>query len=486
MNLSATLSSALSGLQANSRAAEIVSTNVANALTDGYGRREIQLTARSVGGTGSGVAVTGILRVSDPVLLSDRRVAGAGAAGEKARADFFGVAESAIGTPEDAASIGRRISDLDGALLAAASRPDSEARLTDVLDAATALTDHLNDATRVMQDERARADDRIARKVADLNDTLGKVADLNARILKQVAADRDASPLMDQRQQLVDKIADIVPLREIMRDNGQIALVTSGGAILVDEGRAATFGFTPVGAVTADMTVESGALSRLTMNGKPITFRDGTGKMDGGALAADFRLRDQDAPAIQQQLDAVARDLIGRFADPALDSTLGSGDPGLFTDAGAAFDPLIETGLAGRLSVNAAADPEAGGALWRLRDGLGSATEGPPGASARLEALRGALSTLLEPASGGFSSGKRSAAGLVSDMLSRVSSARVGSEADQSFAAARYDTLRNDELAQGVDSDQQVQQLLLIEQSYAANAKVISAVDDMVKLLLGI
>jgi flagellar hook-associated protein 1 len=70
-------------------------------------------------------------------------------------------------------------------------------------------------------------------------------------------------------------------------------------------------------------------------------------------------------------------------------------------------------------------------------------------------------------------------------MLSRVSSARTGAEADQSFSAAKYDTLRNDELSQGVDSDQQTQQLLLIEQSYAANAKVISAVDEMLQLLLG-
>ena len=39
MTLSGSLSSALSGLNAASRAAEIVSTNIANAMTEGYGRR---------------------------------------------------------------------------------------------------------------------------------------------------------------------------------------------------------------------------------------------------------------------------------------------------------------------------------------------------------------------------------------------------------------------------------------------------------------
>jgi flagellar hook-associated protein 1 FlgK len=196
-------------------------------------------------------------------------------------------------------------------------------------------------------------------------------------------------------------------------------------------------------------------------------------------------VRDVDAPATQVQLDAVARDLIARFADPAVDATLAPGAPGLFTDAGAAFSALSETGLAGRLAVNAAADPARGGALWRLRDGLGATTEGPPGETALLTALRGALTKQISPASGGFEPGARSFSGLVSDVLSRVSSARIGAEADQSFAAARHDSLRADELAEGVDTDEQLQSLLLIERAYAANAKVIQTVDSMIQLLLG-
>ncbi len=485
MSLSVTLSSALSGLQANSRAAELVSTNVANALTEGYGRREIQLSARSLGGSGSGVNVAGVLRVTDRVLLSDRRVAEAEAAGAQVRSDFYARMESGIGTPESPASLGQRIDGLDSALLAATSRPDSEARLSGVLDAASALGRYLNDLTRDVQGERAEADDRIATQVASLNETLRRVADLNARILTQVAGDRDASPLMDQRQQLVDQISGIVPMREIARENGQIALVTTGGALLLD-GRPAVLGFIPAGTVTADMSVGSGALSVVTMNGKPVVFRDGTGKLDGGTLAADLRLRDQDAPAIQQQLDAIARDLITRFADPAVDPTLAVGAPGLFTDAGAAVDPLVETGLAGRIAVNAAVDPAAGGFLWRLRDGVGAASEGAPGNPALLDALRQSLIRRLEPASGGFSPGERSAAGLASDALSRVSANRVAVEDREAFARARYDTLRSDELALGVDSDQQIQTLMLIERAYAANARVVAAADEMIKTLLGI
>ncbi len=52
------------------------------------------------------------------------------------------------------------------------------------------------------------------------------------------------------------------------------------------------------------------------------------------------------------------------------------------------------------------------------------------------------------------------------------------------FATARYDTLHTAELGQGVDTDVEMQNLLLIEQSYAANAKVLSAVDQMMQRLL--
>jgi flagellar hook-associated protein 1 len=485
MSLSASLSSALSGLQANARAAELVSSNVANALTEGYGRRELELSARSTGGAGSGVKVSGVLRLVDQVLLSDRRVAQAGAAGASATVDHFTRLESAVGTPDSASSLGQSIANLDAALLAATSRPDNEPRLADVLDAAKALVAQLGTASEAAQDERARADDRIARDVTVLNETLSKVDTLNARILRQVTSDRDASALLDQRQQLIDRIAEIVPIREIARDNGEVALVTTGGAILLD-GRPAVFGFVPVGIVTADMTIASGALSGLTMNGRPVTFGGPGGKMEGGTLAADFAIRDTHAPAVQTQLDGVARDLIARFASPARDPSLAPGQPGLFTDGGAAFDPLTEPGLAGRLTVNAAADPSQGGALWRLRDGLGAAIPGSPGASRLLGSLQAALSEKREPLSGGFEPGQRSLAGLAADVISRISGRRLDAESAQGFSSANFTALRSDELAAGVDSDQQVQQLLLIEQAYGANAKVVQTIDEMIQLLLGI
>jgi flagellar hook-associated protein 1 FlgK len=42
------------------------------------------------------------------------------------------------------------------------------------------------------------------------------------------------------------------------------------------------------------------------------------------------------------------------------------------------------------------------------------------------------------------------------------------------------------ELQGGVDTDQEMQKLLLIEQAFSANAKVVQTVDELINLLLGL
>lgn len=485
MSISGGLASALSGLNAAARAAEIVSSNIANAMTEGYGRRELQTSARTLGGTGQGVTVTGVVRRTDPILIGDRRLAQAGSGGRDATAAFLRRLERMLGTPDSASSLGSRIADFDTALLEASSRPESEARLSKVMESAKALALHLSAAGGEIQAARSVADNQIATQVGQVNTALARIAELNGQIRSNFGTRRDASALIDQRQQVIDSVAKIIPMREVPRDKGQMALFTTGGAVLLD-GLPGELSFTPVGVVVAGMTQGSGALSGLSLNGKPLATLAEGGPISGGTLAAQFAARDDLAPAAQAKLDAIARDLIERFADPALDLSRAAGAPGLFTDGGAAFVAGNETGLAQRLTINAAADPTQGGALWRLRDGLAAVSPGAAGNAQLLKDLQSALTTPRAPVSGGFMAGARSFATLAADMVSGVATARVTADGEASFASARLDTLRNMELEDGVDTDQEMQTLMLIEQAYAANAKVLSAVDEMIQTLLGI
>ena len=53
-----------------------------------------------------------------------------------------------------------------------------------------------------------------------------------------------------------------------------------------------------------------------------------------------------------------------------------------------------------------------------------------------------------------------------------------------SYAATSYTELAQAELALGVDSDAELQNMMLIENAYAANAKMLSAIDEMMQTLL--
>jgi len=84
-----------------------------------------------------------------------------------------------------------------------------------------------------------------------------------------------------------------------------------------------------------------------------------------------------------------------------------------------------------------------------------------------------------------LSPGARSLSGFASEIASAQSVRRLGAEAGTAFAAARSDALRAELLRAGVDTDEEMQNLLLIEQAYAANAKVFQTADDMIQILLG-
>jgi flagellar hook-associated protein 1 len=485
MSISSALSSAISGLSATSRMAEVTASNVSNALTEGYARREVQLAARSLDKGSGGVSVTGVARRIDALLLQDLRLSSSAQSARATSADFLARMERAMGTADQDGSISSRIATFERTLIEAAARPESDARLASVVEAAQSLTQGLIEISRSVQSERQIADSRIASDVTVLNDSLSGVAELNVRIRAFAFAGRDVSALMDQRQQLVDTIATIVPVREVSRDNNQIALFTTGGTILL-EGQPAKIGFTPTGLITSDMTLSSGSLSGLTVNGQPVATAPAGGRLGEGRLSAMFDLRDRLAPEVQANLDALARDLIERVSGPGVDPTIALGAAGLFTDLGGGFDPLEEVGLAGRIQINALVVPEQGGALWRLRDGLGAATSGPGGYAEHLTALAASLSMARTQVSGGLSVGARSLSGFASDIASAQSVKRLGAEAGTAFATARSDSLRSALLRDGVDTDQEMQNLLLIEQAYAANAKVIQTVDDMIQILLGL
>ncbi|ARE40423.1 Flagellar hook-associated protein FlgK [Rhodovulum sp. P5] len=477
MSLSTAFGNALSGLNVASRGTQVVSSNIANAQTDGYGRRVLETSSAGTHGSGSGVRIEGVQRQSDVQLLTDRRMAEAETSQLQTRADALSSIEAAMGTPDEEYSIAGRIAALESALVNAASRPDSETRLADVLNAAYAVTDSINDATDTIQELRTEAEKAIAQDVDTLNNTLERVVDLNNQIKRYVNSGYDYNGLLDQRQVLIDQISEIVPVRQIARPNEEVALYTENGAILLD-GRAAEIGFESTSYIDASMSVEDGQLNGLTLNGNPISVAGSRALMGGGRLEGLFDQRDTITTEAQTNLDALARNLIERFEGVDVDGT----GAGLFTDSGSALNivlPEDEVGLSDRIEINSNGDT-----LWRLRSGLGAATPGEVGDATLLNAYADALSSSGVPASGDFTIRSYSAAELATETVNAVSVKALQVEQEASLSSARTTALMETEAANGVDTDAELQDLLRYEEAYIANARVIQTLETMMNALL--
>lgn len=479
MSISSALSNAMTGLRAAGRSSEVVSANIANALTPGYGVRDLSLSSSQIGG----VSIDGVVRNVDPALLSSLRLADAEFGNTTDKARFLNEFEGILGTPDEPNSLSARMAEFENSLITAASRPDAPERLQIVADSARDIATLLNDASDQVQRVRSDADRNIQIQVDRLTNALSNVKELNEQITRTLTTGGNASSLFDNRQALVDEISKIVPVRQVPRDNGEIALYSIGGAILLD-GSVAEIEFSAVNQVTPFMTVGAGTLSGLTINGFDIRTDDERGALRGGTLSAQFEIRDELGTKAQSQLDGYARDLIERFQDPAVDATLAAGDAGLFTDGGIFFDPVNEVGVSARLSLNAAVDDRQGGEPWRIRDGINAVAPGDVGDSRLIQSLSAALQNTRVPASGGFGASAFSAANLVATMTSQIGADRFLADQKLSFASSQFNELTQQMLDEGVDSDRELQRLLVIEQTYAANVRVIEAADEMMQTIL--
>lgn len=483
MSISAAIANAVSGLTATSRGTEIVSTNIANSRTEGYARRELDLSSRLYE-RGGGVVINGIDRIVNAGILADSRLALAKLGSSDTIAQFHLSMEKMVGTPTDASSLGGSLAAFDAALANAAARPDSDVRLSAVVDTATTLAGQINDIADQTQNARTDAERTIANDVTRLNSALERVASLNKQIASLSAQGKDASSQMDARQAAIDSISEIVPLKQVARDNGQVALFTTGGGILLDGTKPAKIEFDPAGPIVPDMSLAGGTLSNLRFNGKELTVSQQASMFSGGTLSASFAVRDDLAPAYQTQIDALARDLYDRISDPALDTTLPTGGPGLFTDDQNALLAANEVGFANRISVNTLVDPASGGDLWRIRAGINAAGPGDSGESGLLNSLSGALSAIRAPASGNISASLRSMHSLSSEFASYSASNRITSEAMALQNRSQSESLRTALLADGVDTDKEMEALLALEHAYAANAKVFQSANDMLDTIL--
>ncbi|MEQ9314357.1 MAG: flagellar basal body rod C-terminal domain-containing protein, partial [Henriciella sp.] len=120
----------------------------------------------------------------------------------------------------------------------------------------------------------------------------------------------------------------------------------------------------------------------------------------------------------------------------------------------------------------------------RLRDGLGAAAPGPTGNNTILSAMFSAITSTNSINSNGLQ-GLFSVAELTANFSSLTGQARISKETILSSTSTQHSIMLEAEMSKtGVDIDTEMQELLAIEQAYAANARVMEIANQLIQRLM--
>ncbi|SDF34429.1 flagellar hook-associated protein FlgK [Limimaricola pyoseonensis] len=470
MSITGAFLNARSGLAAAEGWADIAATNIANANRTGYARRSAPLTQLP----GGGVAMTGFQRASDAALEQAHRKEMARVATQHATASALEVYAATLGEIDSQTGIPGRIAQFQSALDTLAATPSDPALQEAAVRAADGVAASLRSASSTLQRSEEGLRQAVVEDVAEINARLAKVVELNQQIEGQQFGTERRAMFEDQLSESLDGLAELIDVRVQHDGAGRISVYTAAGAALVEDNTLYSLEF------DTDATA-----ARLSVNGVDITPGiEGARGSEEGALAGRLGFLARDLPRMELQLDELARGLVMGFEQADATVRGVAGQAGLFTDDGSAFNAMQVTGLAGRIAVNEVVTAE-GGESWRIRDGIGAAGPGPASDGTQLLGFVAALTQTEEfDATAGLGTRRTIgdfAAGVVSAHQQLRNDALGRAEA---FAAGRDAIQSSRQSVQGVNVDDELQQLMLIEQSYAANATVMKTLGEMLDTLL--
>jgi flagellar hook-associated protein 1 FlgK len=489
MSLTRALSNANSGLVQSSIRAGVASSNIANASDPNYARRTVSSESAVSGNAGLGVRVTAIERAQDLAVSRLRRDANSAAGRTDVIANAYSTLTNELGAPGSGYGLFASLETFEANLKSLEATPESAAFQNAVVSAANETTQNLQALSHTALSMREAADKSISQSVDTVNKALHRLGEINGEINSVGILSGGGAALEDERQALISTISEIIPIKDIPKDNGQVDITTESGVYLLS-GSVTELEFTQSPVITNDMRYgETGStLSGLFVGDQDITpGTDTRNALQSGALAGAFSVRDQVTTDFTDSLDSLAVDLVSRFSDDALDPSKPAGAQGLFTDAGLAIDPAQTAGAASRIKINNLVNPNVGGEAFRIRDGLGATTPGAAGNTDVITAMIAAMTDTRPVSTQSGLNGQYSIVGMAAGITSLVGEQSLRFDSINASTKARLDVLTDAEIsASGVDIDVELQSLLVIEQAYSANARVIQTVGDMIDTLLRI
>jgi flagellar hook-associated protein 1 FlgK len=304
--MSALMSIGKTAMFASYAALQTTSNNIANVNTPGYSRQETQVADAAGQFTGSGffgkgVDVTTVARAYDKYLTNQAVSASSTASAAAARLDKLTQLETVFPTGDS--GIGSAAGAFLNAFVDLSSNPSDASARQVVLSQAQELASRFSAASDQLASLQTGVTQDVKTQVDSLNSLAKQVATLNSQIANLKGSNQPPNQLLDQRDQLISKIADIVNVTTVSADDGSVGVFIGGGQSLVLGGNANTVKAVP------DTFDPSKVM--LTMVEGSATRQIAPDSLVGGSLAGLMKFQNEDLTSANNLLGQMATAISG-------------------------------------------------------------------------------------------------------------------------------------------------------------------------------
>lgn len=289
----------LSALQASQFAINNVSHNLANASTEGFHRQEVLFQTNQpdfVRGRfiGSGVDVSDIRRIRDMIIEGSLTTASS----DLSRIDQSLLIESRIESmiAPGAGSVQNAFNRLFDNFSRLSANPGENSLRSSIVNEATNLVNRIKDVRGQFVQLKKDVVEQVNLEVAALNQEIEDLVELQNRI-KTESHQSVPNDLFDQRDQLINRIAERVDVQRYELVQNELGLALAGSSISIG---AAPIRFEAI-------TDTDGFVQLQIENGnRPIQFA-------GGRIAALVDAKNNLIDSYEQKIDTFASELINQF-----------------------------------------------------------------------------------------------------------------------------------------------------------------------------
>lgn len=293
----------LSALTAMQRALSTTGHNIANANTEGYSRQRVDFANRAptVSGSGyigAGVDAVEVSRIYDAFVNTRVSISTSNYYREDAYLSLAVQVDDLLADSE--AGLAPGLQGFFDAVQQVANDPTSVANRQVMLTEAQTLVDRFQYLNQRLEDLRDSVNSQMRSLVSEINSLAEGIAELNVDIVEAYAKGSGHPPndLLDQRDQLVNRLAELVKVNTVEQDDGALNVFIGTGQTLV---------------VGADLTALSVQPTGPDLDQLDIVYRSGTGAtvpvtdlISGGRLGGVLAFREQVLDPAQNALGRVA------------------------------------------------------------------------------------------------------------------------------------------------------------------------------------